>query len=313
LDIRGRYNISKGEYTYNFQTLISKPFTVNSGSITWNGDPLLASMDIDAEYLVKNVDLTNIARTRIVEDLIVKTKIKGFLKTPIFDLGLKMMDKSANKNNIDITNKFNQFKADENEINRQVVSLLLFGQFISQDQAFLTAGSIPTLVTGTLGGYISSWLTGILNKQLEKVTNGVVSIAVDLNPSINSQARSILQTQIRSSLQIRVSKNINVRVGSTFDVLNNPLTQAYGNKVTPDVTLEWIINKDGSIRVLAYNRSTIDVTGRRNRTSLQLGYKRDVDRFGDFFRSKKRIAFLDSLKLAKEETFVRPPLLDTLH
>ena len=316
ISIRGRYDITKGEYTFNFQTLISKPFNVNSGSIVWNGDPLLAALDIDAEYLVKNVDLNSITNSsntsRIVEDLIIKSKIKGFLKTPVFDLGLKLTDKSANKNERSITNKFNQYKADENEINRQVVSLLLFGQLISQDQAFLNVGSIPTLVAGTLGGYVSTLLTGLINKQLEKVTNGIVSIAVDLNPSINSQAASIIQTQIRSSFQIRVSKNIKVLVGSTFDVVNNPLTQLYGNKVTPDLTFEWLINKDGSIRISANNRFTTDLTnGRRNRTSLQLGYKRDVDRFGDFFRSKNRIAYLDSVKLSKDEALIRPALIDT--
>jgi TamB, inner membrane protein subunit of TAM complex len=316
LSIRGRYDITEGEYTFNFQTLIRKPFTVNNGSIVWNGDPLLAVLDIDAEYLVRNVDLNSIksssSSSRIVEDLIIKSKIKGYLKSPIFDLGLKLTDKSANKNDISITNKFSQYKADENEINRQVVSLLLFGQLISQDQAFLNVGSIPSLVTGTLGGYVSSWLTGILNKQLDKATNGIVSIAVDLNPTISSQAASILQTQIRSSLQFRVSKNIRILVGSTFDVIPNPLTQQYGNKPTPDFTLEWLINKDGSIRVLANNRSTVDLTsGRRNRTSLQLGYKRDVDRFGDFFRSKKRIAYLDSIKLAKQNAIVKPLILDT--
>ena len=302
LSMRGRFDITKGEYTYNFQTLLRKPFTVNGGSITWSGDPLLAVMDIDAEYLVKNVDLTSVnLSSRLIEDVIVKTKLIGNLKTPGVSLGIALTENSVNKNNVTINGKFNQYKSDENEINRQVVSLLLFGQLISQDQTFLRGGGLPTLVTGTLGAYVSSWLTGILNKQLEKATNGIVSIAVDLNPSIGSQAAAFLQTQIRSSLQFKLRNNIRLLVGGTFDVVNNPLNQLYGNKVTPDFTLEWLINKDGSLRVTAYNRSSIDATsGQRNRTSLQLGYKKDVDRLGDFFRSKKRIAYLDSLKIVKE-------------
>ena len=303
--IRGRFDITKGEYTFNFQTLINKAFTVNSGSITWNGDPLQAVLNIDAEYLVKNVDLTSIANNRVIEDLLVKSKINGVLQKPGFDLSLKLSDKSSNKDNFAINNKFNQYKADENDINRQVVSLLLTGQ-LSQDQGFLNTGGLSSIVTGTLGGYVSSWLTGILNKQLEKVTKGIVSIAVDVNPSLNAQTLSTIQTQIRGSLQARLHKNIKIYLGSSFDLINNPLTQLYGNRLLPDITLEWIINKDGSIRILANNKSTIDLTGKRNKSSVQLAYKKDVDRFGDFFRSKKRIAYLDSLMIAKELIYPIP-------
>ena len=266
---------------------------------------LQAVLNIDAEYLVKNVDLTSIANNRVIEDLLVKSKINGVLQKPGFDLSLKLSDKSSNKDNFAINNKFNQYKADENDINRQVVSLLLTGQ-LSQDQGFLNTGGLSSIVTGTLGGYVSSWLTGILNKQLEKVTKGIVSIAVDVNPSLNAQTLSTIQTQIRGSLQARLHKNIKIYLGSSFDLINNPLTQLYGNRLLPDITLEWIINKDGSIRILANNKSTIDLTGKRNKSSVQLAYKKDVDRFGDFFRSKKRIAYLDSLMIAKELIYPIP-------
>ena len=315
LSMRGRYDITKGDYTYNFQTLLRKPFTVNGGSIVWNGDPLLAILDIDAEYLVKNVDLTsiNLSGERLNEDIIVKTKLIGNLKTPGVSLGIALTDKSANKNNVSIVGKFNQYKSDENEINRQVVSLLLIGQLITQDQSFLSGSSLPSLVTGTLGSYVSTWLTSLLNKQLDKATNGILSIAVDLNPSINAQTTAFLQAQIRSSLQVKLSKNIKVLVGGTFEAINNPFTAIYGNAVKPDLTLEWLINKDGSIRVLLNRRSTSDVTnGQRNRNSLQIGYKKDVNRLGDFFRSKKRIAYLDSLKNLREEKNNHTIIIDTM-
>jgi hypothetical protein len=56
LTINGNYNITKGEYTFNFQTFFKKYFTVNSGNIVWSGDPLNARIDILAEYLANNVD-----------------------------------------------------------------------------------------------------------------------------------------------------------------------------------------------------------------------------------------------------------------
>src|SRR5205823_3070099 len=61
LTINGRYDITKGEYTFNFQTFLKKYFTVNSGSIVWDGDPFAASIDIWAEYLAVNVDFRTLA------------------------------------------------------------------------------------------------------------------------------------------------------------------------------------------------------------------------------------------------------------
>ena len=56
LTINGRYDITEGEYTFNFQTFLKKYFTVNSGSIIWDGDPFKADIDIYAEYLATKVD-----------------------------------------------------------------------------------------------------------------------------------------------------------------------------------------------------------------------------------------------------------------
>jgi hypothetical protein len=54
------------------------------------------------------------------------------------------------------------------------------------------------------------------------------------------------------------------------------------------------------LRVVAFNRTSIDITtGQRNRTAVQLGYKKDIDRIGDIFRSKAKIAELDSIRNAK--------------
>jgi hypothetical protein len=65
LTIRGRYNITDGEYKFNFQTVLRKYFTITDGSsITWNGDPYEAQIVIDAEYLAPNVDLSSLATSR---------------------------------------------------------------------------------------------------------------------------------------------------------------------------------------------------------------------------------------------------------
>ena len=75
LSIRGIYDITDGEYTFNFQTLLKKYFTIRHGTIVWNGDPGLATININAEYLATNVDLSSIASSK---------RQKGLCKLPFF-------------------------------------------------------------------------------------------------------------------------------------------------------------------------------------------------------------------------------------
>jgi hypothetical protein len=300
LTMFGTYILSKGQYTFDFQTLLRKPFTLNEGgTINWSGDPLLANIDMKAEYTVKNVDISSFSsleNTRRQEDIRLISHLIGSLKKPIINFEFLLPENSQYKKDFYLLKRLADFKTDENEMNKQVASLLLLNQFISNTQGFGNVSSLASgAIGGTLGGIVSSWLTSVLNKALEKATKGVVSFVVDVNPSLNAQQANQLQANIRSSLQFKLNKNLRLLVGGNLEY-NNPLLQVYSKGiVTPDLSLEWLINKDGTIRAVLFNRTTIDATtGQRNRTALQLGYRRDVDRFWDIFRSKKKIAGLDS-------------------
>ncbi len=305
LSIRGRYDLTRGEYTFNFQTFLKKPFTLSRGSITWNGDPFLANIDMEAEYLAKNVDISSITSSinlRQQEDISILSKITGTLKKPVVSFEFQLPERSEFNRDFYVKRRLADFKNDENEMNKQVASLLLFNQFISNSQALITGSSTLALATSTIGGAVSAWLTSVLSTALEKATNGIVSVLVDVNPSLNFQQANQLQANIRSSIKFKISKNLQLLVGGNIDY-NNPITQLYSKGViTPDISLEWLINKDGSLRVVAFNRTTIDyTTGQRNRSGVQLTYRKEVDRLSDIFRSKKRIKELDSLKFAPKK------------
>jgi len=57
--------------------------------------------------------------------------------------------------------------------------------------------------------------------------------------------------------------------------------------VTPDITAEFIINKDGSIRVVAFNRTNYDFIGQRNKTGVNLSYRKDFDKLSEIMNPKK--------------------------
>lgn len=304
LSIRGRYDLTAGEYTFNFQTFLRKAFTLNRGSITWSGDPLLAIIDMDAEYLAKNVDVSSITinankDVRTQSDVTIVSHLSGNLTKPVIGFEFRLPKESELNRDFYVVKRLADFKNDENEMNKQVASLLLFNQFVSQEQNFLSGGSTLSIATGTIGGVVSAWLTNLFNKELERATKGFLSTYIDINPSLNSQQANQLQANIRAGLKVRLFKNVLLLIGGNLDY-NNPVTQLYSKGViTPDISLEWILNKDGSIRVVAFNRTTIDfTTGQRRRSGVQLTYRKDVDKLSDIFKSKKKIAERDSIRFA---------------
>ncbi len=61
--LNGRYDIDRGYYNFNFQSLLRKPFTLrpNSGNyIQWQGDPYGATIKIDAEYRAEQVRFSDL-------------------------------------------------------------------------------------------------------------------------------------------------------------------------------------------------------------------------------------------------------------
>ncbi|HMK05529.1 MAG TPA: translocation/assembly module TamB domain-containing protein, partial [Ferruginibacter sp.] len=193
----------------------------------------------------------------------------------------------------------------ENETYKQVASLLLFNTFISPDQqGLLTGGNTIGLATSTIGGIVSGWLTNLFNKELEKATNGALSTYFDISSSFDLQNKAaLLQGNLSAGVKITLTSRLIVLIGGNLDY-NNPYAQL--NKrglLTPDINIEWSLNNDGSLKVVGFNRTSVDLTqGQRNRSGVKLSYRKDFDRFSDIFapsEEKKRKRLLR--KEAKKE------------
>jgi hypothetical protein len=297
LSIRGRYDISKGEYTFNFQKLVKKPFTLSRGSISWNGDPYLAIIDIDAEYLAKKVDVSSITQTPNIkrkEDITIISSLKGNLMKPVISFEFKLPENSDLNRDFYTSRKLADFKNNENEMFKQVASLLLVNSFLTGDQGFLAGFSSLNIATSTIGGILSGFLTNIFNKQLERATKGIVSINIDINPTVDLQSTAKqLQANMSAGLKFFLSNRLNMMVGGNLDY-NNPYLQN-SNPLTRDITLEWLLNKDGTVRVVGFSKSNTDIiSNQRNRSGVQLSYRKDFDKLSDLFKRRKKVGMVDS-------------------
>lgn len=307
LVIRGRYDISQGEYTFNFQTFLKMPFILQQGFIEWSGDPYLARLDIDALYRAVNVDLSNIptstGATNNKGDVDIIFKLRGTLKNPSPQFEFQFPFDNPLKSD-PIANEYlkTRYQGDQKELTNTVTSLLLFNSFISSDQSLLSGNNTGNFVTGTVGQLLSAKLSSSLNEWLQKLLN---SHSVNLYTNINTSDFNFQKGANQRELQnignfgvktnflnnkflLKVGGNVDYRAGQAVTNANNA-----NFLFTPDVSFEYLITPDGRLRVIGFNRSDADLgdiagVTRRNRTGVQLSYTKDFDSFTDFFINERK-------------------------
>ena len=179
--------------------------------------------------------------------------------------------------------KLEDFKKEPSEMNKQVASLLLINSFVSGQQNVLSGSTPFTLAANSIGGVVSGWLTGIFNKSLERATNGVVSTYLDINSSFDlASTAALLQANVRTGVQLLLNNRLVILIGGNID-FNTPYALiANKSLVSPDITIEYMLTKDGRWRAVGFNRTSIvatDLTGtQRNKTGLKLSYRKDFDK-----------------------------------
>ena len=170
---------------------------------------------------------------------------------------------------------------------------MLVNQFISDNQQFITGGNTIAIVANTIGGVVSGWLTGIFNKELEKATKGVLTTYLDINSSLDLQNKAaLLQANVNAGLKISLNNRLVILLGGNIDY-NNPYAQvANKSLVTPDITIEYTLTKDGRWKAVGFNRTSIvasDLTGiQRNKSGIKLSYRKDFDILTKEERKQKR-------------------------
>ena len=305
LTIRGRYDIEQGQYTFNFQTFLKTPFTLQQGYIEWQGDPYLANLNIDAIYRALNVDLSNIpttsGRTAAKGDVDIIFKLRGTLKEPEPAFEFQFPFDNPLKSDPIATEFLKTFQSDQNELNRQVTSLLLFNTFMSSQQGLLSSNNTGNFVTRSVGQILSSTLSSSLNTWLQKLlkTNSV-NLYTNINTADFNFQKGATQKEIQNVGNFGVNtaflnNRLLVNVGGNIDYkLAQASTNSNSNFLfTPDVSFEYLVSPDGRLRVIGFNHSDADIgdisgVTRRNRTGVQLSYRKEFDTFTEFFTNERK-------------------------
>jgi len=312
VNMKGRYNINKGSYNFNFQSFIKKPFDLlpEAGNyIEWNGDPFKADIHIDASYTADNVGVgelisgqqagVNTATKSYRGPVYVIAELRDKLTKPTISFKLDFPQNSPIKTDAVFAQFLTSIQSNQNEMLSQASSLIVFGTFAPYGQGFLGGNSTASSFTN----YGVTTITQILTKEVNKAVSNLLfkltkdkSLKFDIGANVYSSSSIVNQGNItansnsldRSRLNFKVGKSffdekVVVSFGADLDFnVGNTSNIANGNfQWLPDLNVEFILTQDRRLRAIAFSKNSLDISGnslgRRNRQGVSLSYKKDFE------------------------------------
>jgi hypothetical protein len=277
----GGIAIEDGEYKFTAVDVFTRKFLLKKGgTITWTGDPLQARMNIQGIYKVRNTSLANLMPT-LTEQQIKEVNqnrvpvecvlnLKGNLLSPEigFDLNLPSNITLAGNNASLIENTLRRLRNEPDLMQQQVVSLMLFGQFvpIGQTQAN-SQTNVSAGLNNTLSDLISAQASGILSNILP----GVAVSAEYQNNVGNQQAIfSASKKFLKERFELQTS----------VDVINPSARN--------EIVGQYDLRPDGNLKLRGFNRTAPNPIYNQNITSRGLGlyFRREFDSFNELLKKK---------------------------
>ena len=239
----GDFIALNGVYSFKNLGILDKEFILEpGGTIAWNGNPLDAVLNLQATYEVPGganpaILLENPGLNRKIPTD-VEIYLSGSIiqpETPRFSIDFP--NTSANVRN-DLAYKLD----DEERRQIQAISLLSQGVFISD--LSLSAISTQTL-TNNLFQKASGVFESIFSGDEEKLKLGLDYLQGDRNSEATAQTRDRLGLTLVTQVSDRLL--INGKLGVPFGGVEETI-------IVGDVTIEFLLSKDGALRARIFNR-----------------------------------------------------------
>jgi len=292
LDTNGKFNMwgdfitYSGIYNFKYKRLINKKFVVQQGgTITWDGDPLLAQVNIKAAYKTEaNPALlleSQVASRKIPTEVYIT--LNGVLTQPDFDFNIEFPNANSQ-----IKSEL-QFKLDDKEVrNRQAISLISTGSFMNDNNAIGQQLANGNLVSESLSGLVND----LFQDENSKFNVGLDYVQADSNPEFQTQGRVGVTFQTQINDRILINGKVGVPTGGVSQSV-----------VVGDVQVELLLNEDGTLRAQVFNRQNqIQYIGEQEGYTQGVGVSYQVD--FDTFKELIRKIFKENKK--KKEANLKP-------
>lgn len=276
------YTLEEGTYNFSLQDIILKNFSIRNGSnIKISGDPLDATLDITASYRV-NTNLSDLDksfstdrdlnRTNVPVDALLK--VHGQMTRPEIDYDIELPTLTS-----DVTRKVKSIISTDDQMSRQILYLLALNRFYTPEYT----GS-----SSERGSELTSVASSTLSSQLSNILSGMTDY-LSVAPSFRSDKGDFSDMEVDVALSSRLLDN-RLLLNGNFGYRDRS-TSTNSSQFIGDFDIEYILTKNGNLRLKAYNHfNDRSFYFKQALTTQGIGVilRKDFDNLKTLFRGSRR-------------------------
>ncbi|PVW15897.1 translocation/assembly module TamB domain-containing protein [Marixanthomonas spongiae] len=296
MNLSGVYEVADGHYEMNLYKLVNRRFELAPSSrISWSGDPFDAKLDVRAIYDVEasasplmaaqtsGADPSVKGKYRQVLPFYVYLNVDGELMQPKISFNLDMPEDEQGSIGGQVYGRIQQLNQQENELNKQVFSLLVLNRFYPEPGSDGSRGGAATIARDNINDALSDQLNVFSDKLLGDT-------GVELDFGLDSYTDYQGDTpQERTQLDIAAKKKLFndrliVSVGSEVD-LQGSSSSGEPTPLIGNVSLEYILTENGRYRLKGFRRNEFEnvIDGQTIVTGIALIFTQEFNEFKDLW------------------------------
>ncbi|WP_245910935.1 translocation/assembly module TamB domain-containing protein [Nonlabens arenilitoris] len=311
MTLTGRYEIDNGYYQLNLYEIVSRRFDLaKGGSITWSGDPFDANLDVSAIYKVETsasalmasqtsgADLSTKNSFRQQLPFLVYLNVDGELMQPEISFKIDLPNDEQGAVGGQVYGRLQQLNNQDQELNKQVFSLLVLNRFFPTSGTDGSNGGTATIARDNLNQALSDQLNQYGGKLLGKTG---IDFSFGVDSYTDYQGTS---TQERTQLDVTASKKLLndrlvVSVGSEVDIQGSA-QEGEETPVIGNVSIEYLLSQTGQWRLKGFRRNQYDnvIDGQLIVSGISLIFTKEFNEFKNLFA---KTVLEENQKARKEE------------
>lgn len=294
----GQYEIESGDYIFRSFVVINKPFQLASGGIIqWTGEPYNAYINLDAEYVGLRASLYPLIAeyltpgTQAADEARRKTDVNltlhltGTLLEPEISFDFSFPNLTGELAGYADT-KMRVLKANQNAMNEQVFGLLWAGSFLPSNvlQSDASIQLAEQGITNTMSEFVSSQASSVISSLLSRWVGADIDLDVGYSTGSpfdlpDAQASDYREWEVRLKNRLFDDRVI-LDAGANYGTVDNPV--GTGTYFVGDYALEYLLTKDGRLKIRSYFRNERTIEGPKNKLGIGLAWRREFDSFSEW-------------------------------
>lgn len=280
--LNGTYKIDNGKYRLYLQDIIYRDLALQNGSqVVFNGNPFDADIHLICWYTLNSVPLTDLTSVTYTQNnrikVICELDITGKLGNMAFNFDLNLPNVSDETRQI-----VRSYISTEEEMNKQMIYLLGFGRFFTNEYARVngdtnTNQAVNNLLSSTLSGQLNQMLTNAMGNESKW----------NIGTGLSTGERGWEDMDVEGNLSGRLLDD-RLLINGNFGYRDNSMTN--NSSFVGDVDVKWRLTPNGNTYLKAYNltndryftKSTLNTQG------IGATYQKDFESWKDLFKRKRK-------------------------